>query len=212
MTMYCKMIFLTLLASGIAGCVMQYPMGLTRQQWDGLSPAQQADFQAKQYAINEQRRQQEEAQQREQLRLEAEQARIQHELIQQRYSAARYGDIVHVVITGGHLRYAGKQYPYEPVSFDLVKGEIKRVKFYGRGMNTIATEYTVRLAEDGNTIYFDDSFRKRVVLVNENWDSGQSYRPNGTENDVGVGLADMTFHVRLKEISGAPQRIIIDHR
>ena len=46
----------------------------------------------------------------------------------------------------------GKRYPYEPVSFDLVKGETKTVDFRGRGVQTIATSYDVRLSDDGNTI------------------------------------------------------------
>jgi len=37
----------------------QYPMGLSKEQWQGLSPAQQAEYQAKQYQIDEEQRRQE---------------------------------------------------------------------------------------------------------------------------------------------------------
>jgi hypothetical protein len=187
-------------------------MGLTRQQWEAMPPAQQADFQAKQYAIDEERRQAAEARRAEQARLAAEAARAEQDRLRQVYENARYGDIVHVTVQGGFIVYAGKRYPYEPVSFDLAKGETKQVAFNGRGLQTIATRYNARLTEDGNTIYFDDSFKQRIVLVNQEWERGQTYRPPGTENDVSVAIAGMAFFVKFKDLPGAPQRIIIERR
>ena len=60
--------------------------------------------------------------------------------------------------------------PMSPYRSTLPKGELKQVSFYGRGLQTIATRYNVRHTEDGNTIYFDDSFRQRIVLVNQDWE------------------------------------------
>ena len=196
----------------MAGCVSRYPMGLSQQQWESLPSAQQADFQAKQYAIDEERSRAEEARRLEQVRLAAETARAERDRLRQVYANARYGDIVQVAVQGGFVAYAGKRYPYEPVSFDLAKGELKQVSFYGRGLQTIATRYNVRLTEDGNTIYFDDSIRQRIVLVNQDWERGQTYHPGGSQNDVGVAIAGMTFLVRFKRLPGAPQRIIIERR
>lgn len=200
---------LVLLATG---CVSRYPMGLSREQWESLPPDQQAEYQAKQYAIDEQRRQAEAARRAEQARLAAEAARAEQERIRQLYSNARYGDIVTVTVRGGSIAYGGKRYPYEPVSFDLVRGESKEVEFRGRGTQTIATHYDARLSDDGNTIYFDGSYRERVVLVNETWERGQTYQPSGSRNDVGVNIAGMTFFVKYKALPGGPQRIIIEHR
>lgn len=193
-----------------SGCVSRYPMGLTQQQWEALPPAQQAEFKAKQYAIDEERLQAEETRLVEQARFAADAARAEQERLRQVYASARYGDIVHVTVQGGFIAYAGKRYPYEPVSFDLAKGEKKQVAFYGRGLQTIATRYDARLSEDGNTIYFDDSSRQRIVLTNRNWDRGQTYRPDGSQNDSGVAIAGMTFFVQLKYLPGAPQKIIIE--
>ena len=187
-------------------------MGLTQQQWQALAPAEQAEYQAKQYAIDEERRQAAEAQRAEQARVASEAARAEQDRLRQVYANARYGDIVHVTVQGGSIAYAGKRYPYEPVSFDLAKGELKQVVMRGRGLQTIATRYNARLAEDGNTIYFDDSYRERIVLVNQEWERGQTYRPAGTENDVSVAIAGMTFFVKFKDLPGAPPRIIIERR
>ncbi|MEI6809755.1 MAG: hypothetical protein WCN95_13620 [bacterium] len=196
----------------VAGCMTRYPMGLTQQQWEALPPAQQAEYQAKQYAIDEDRRKQAESQRMEQDRLRQQQEQAAQERVRQIYANARYGDIVQVAVEGGSIEYAGKHYPYEPVAFDLAKGETKEIAFSGRGLQTIATRYNVRLTEDGNTIYFDGSFRERIVLVNQDWERGQTYRPNGTRNDVSVSISGMTFFVKFKELPGAPQRVIIEHR
>ena len=195
-----------------SGCVARYPMGLSQQQWEALPPSQQAEYQAKQYAIDEQNRQQAEARRFEQQRIATEQAQAEQDRIRQLYANARYGDIVRVSVQGGFLEYDRKRYPYDPVSIDLVKGETKRVDFYGRGHNTLNTSYNVRLTEDGNTVIFDDSSRQRIVMVNQDWERGQEYRPQGTRNDVTVGLSGMSFFIKFKELAGAPQRLIIEHR
>ena len=106
----------------MAGCVSRYPLGLSQQQWEALSSVQQADFQAKQYAINEERSWAEEARRLEQVRRAAETARAERDRLRQVYANAHYGDIVQVAVQGGFIAYAGKRYPYEPVSFDLAKG------------------------------------------------------------------------------------------
>lgn len=202
-------LMMALLASG---CISRYPMGLTQQQWEALTPSQQAEYQARQYTIDEDRQKQAENQRIEQDRLAAEAARAEQERLRQVYANARYGEIVHVAVQGGSIEYGGRRYPYEPVAFDLAKGETKQIAFLGRGLQTIATRYNVNLTGDGNTIYFDNSFRERIVLVNQDWERGQTYSPNGSRNDVGVAISGMTFFVQFKELPGAPQRVIIEHR
>ena len=201
-----------LMALLVSGCVTRYPMGLSREQWEALPPAQQADYQAKQYEIDSARRQAEEARRVERERIAAEAARAEQERLQQLYANARYGDIVQVSVQGGFIEYNRNRYPYEPAAFDLVKGETKEVAFRGRGLQTIATHYEVRLSEDGNTIYFDESSRQRIVLVNQDWEHGQTYSPDGSRNDVGVSIAGMTFFVKYKSLPGSPQRVIIERR
>ena len=196
----------------VVGCAMPHPMGLTNDQWNALPPEKQAELQAQQYAIDAEQRQQREAQRLEQQRFAHEQAMVKAEQIRQAYANARYGDVVNVVVQGGSISWNGRRYPYEPVSFDLVKGETKTVGFRGRGVQTIATRYDIRLSDDGNTIFFDDSSRQRVVMVNHDWEHGESYKPAGTMNDVNVALTGMTFYVKLKGLPGAPTKMIIENR
>ena len=199
-----------LAACFVSGCAMPHPMGLTAEQWNALPPERQAELQAQQYAIDAEQRQQREARRMEQERIAHEQAMARAEQIRQAYANARYGDVVNVVVQGGFIEWNRKRYPYEPVSFDLVKGEKKSVNFRGRGAQTIATSYDVRLSDDGNTIYFDEDSRHRVVMVNTDWERGQSYRPAGTVNDVNVALSGMSFFVKFKNLPGAPTKVIIE--
>lgn len=204
-------VFTTWLA--LTACVARYPMGLSRDQWEALPADRQAEYQAKQYEIDAAKRARAEEDARRAMEQRAEQARLEKERIQQAYANAKYGDIVTVTVQGGSLLYAGKRYPYEPVGFDILKGETKRVPFRGRGLQTIATEFEVRLSDDGNTLYFDSGYRDRIVLVNHQWDRGETYGGPGMVNDVNVGLSGMTFHVRCKALAGAePARIIIEKR
>ena len=196
----------------LSGCALSHPMGLSTDQWNALPPEKQAELQAKQYEIDVAQRQQREAQRLEQERFAHEQAMAKAEQIRQAYANARYGDVVNVVVQGGSIAWNNKRYPYEPVSFDLVKGETKSVDFRGRGVQTIATRYDVRFSDDGNTIYFDDSSRQRVVMVNHDWEHGERYQPAGTMNDVSVELSGMTFFVKLKGLPGAPPKMIIENR
>lgn len=196
----------------MAGCVAQYPMGLNREQWESTPPDRQAEYQAKQYQIDAERRARAEESARQVAAERAEQARLEAERMRQAYANARYGDVVTVTVQGGYLSYAGRRYPYEPVGFDLIKGETKTVPFHGRGMQTIATEYVVRLSDDGNTLFFDDESRQRAVFVNHDWEHGEGYQPAGTVNDVSVGLSGMLFFVRYKNLAGGPRRVIIENR
>ena len=194
----------------VVGCAMQHPMGLSTEQWNALPLERQAELQAQQYAIDAEQQRQRDARRLEEERIAHEQAMARAEQIRQAYANARYGDVVNVVVQGGFIEWNRKRYPYEPVSFDLIKGETKTVDFRGRGVQTIATHYDVRLSDDGNTVYFDDSSRQRVVMVNHDWEHGETYRPAGAMNDVSVELSGMTFFVKYKTLPGAPSKVIIE--
>ncbi|MDD5676861.1 MAG: hypothetical protein PHW60_02585 [Kiritimatiellae bacterium] len=209
---HCMSIGLSLLLLGLCSCV-QYPMGVTRQQWQALTPAQQADYQAKQYAIDAEKAKQAEAERIEAERAKAQQAQAEQDRLNIIRANAQYRDIVKVNVEGGTMEFAGKHYPYEPLTFEIIKGETKEVPFFGRGAQTLNTRYKVHLSDDGNTLTFDDSYRQRIVLTNRDWEHGQAYTANpATRNNNGVALSGMTFFVKFKELPGAPQRVIIERR
>lgn len=213
------MITVLALAGALTGCV-QYPMGLSKEQWDALPPAQQADYQAKQYQINEDRRRQAEALQVEQAREAAQEAEAERVRIANAYSAAQYGDIITVSIRGGIMSYRGKSYPCEPVGFDIVRGEAKDIEFRGavnqNGMSkALVTRCRVRLSDDASSFYFNDNSAHRLVFTNDgSWERGTTHHmgERGINNDLDVNIASILITLRYRTLGPAPQRVIIEHR
>ncbi len=195
------------------GCVQHYPMGLSQIQWESLPPNRQAEYQAQQYELDEQRRQAAEAR-----RLARELAR-QEALVAERarvarlYEQADYGDIVRVIIQGGYLEVYGKRYPAQPVAFELVKGERKEISIKHPGRTGRSFDFPVRLSEDGNSFFFDDSGSAETVIVNCNWERGQDFvQPPAKPHGSGARLMGATFFIKYKESSDRPARIIIENR
>ena len=202
----------------LAGCA-QYPMGLTKPQWEALSPAQQAEYQSKQYEIDAERNRQYEARRQEEARLaeirrqeEAriaeEQARIEHERLAIAYREARYGDIIVVTVQGGGIAFHGKRYSYEPVAFELLRGERKEIHFKRDGRSYETTGITMKLGEDGNTFYFDEPARKRIVITNDGWERGRTYSgfPEIGSHDGHSEASGISIRIAFKPLPDYPHR------
>jgi len=173
------------------GCAF-YPLGLSKEQWTALSPEQQAQYQARQSEIDQANAQQAEAERARQEQLAAEAAAQEQQRLSALYQQARYGDIITVTIQGGMVAFYGKRYPYEPVCFDLVRGETKLIQIARQGQCYATTLIEMHLSEDGNTFYFDAPARKRFVALNNGWERGAEYHPpeigshDGHSEAVGV--------------------------
>jgi hypothetical protein len=196
------------------GCA-QYPMGLSKEQWEALSPAQQAEYQSKQYAINAERQREWEARRQEQARQEeirrqqaAEQARIEQERLADAYRHARYGDIIIVTAQGGSVAFYGKNHAYEPVAFELLRGETKEITFRREGRSHETTVIQMKLSEDGHTFFFDAPARKRIVIPDDGWARGRSYSdlPQINAREGHSGAVGVTLHISLKPLPGGPPK------
>jgi hypothetical protein len=202
-----------------SGCVVQHPMGLSTEQWSTLPPEKQAELQAKQYAIDAERQKQRETSRLERERLAQEQAIAKAEATQQAYARAQYGDIVTINITGARMYYGKTIWPCEPVSYDLVKGERKQVRFAGYDPESpsrrLVQSYWVSLSDDGHTFTFNDSkFGEKVVLIDDGWRTGRVYTRLGTPSGSRVDdldIGNMTVGIRYKDTNDG-QRVIIERR
>lgn len=200
------LLLLPLLAALLAGC-QSFPMGLSETQWNALSPEQQADYTRQQNQLNEQRRQQQEAAEQQHKSEEAARAAEERQRIQYTYARARYGDIVTVTIQGGMVAIDGKHRPYEPVRFDLVRGERKEIEFVQLGRSTSRNKTDVRLSDDGNTFYFDESARDRISLISAGWEQGKTHGPLDIRDANSRSVASaITINLKFKELPGAPRR------
>lgn len=212
MHVYCRSVVVLLISALLGGCITRYPMGLSESQWNSLSPDKQAELQAQQFALDQQLYQQRESMRLERERIAREERVAQQEATRNAYAQARYGDILTISVRGGFLQWGGRRYAYEPVAFDLVRGEAKDVEFRGLGPQTVATTYRVRLSDDGNTVHFADGTSYRTVFVNTDWEKGERIESARIRNDVGVVLDGCSIYLKHKMLPGAPNRLIIETR
>ena len=191
---------LALLACLVFGGCDNYPMGLNEQQWNALNPTQQAEYRARQTEIDqENNRRQEARREAEERDRRAAQEREQFR-IAELYRHARQGDIITVSISGGQVAFYGKRHEFEPLAFDLVRGEHREVEFRRRGKGE-TTRVEVALSEDGNTFYFDHPSRKHYVFINKAWDRGEEYQPYEIRGNDGYSEAiGLTIHIRHKAL------------
>jgi len=210
--------FLTLIISVavITGC-QSYPMGLSKTEWEVLPPEQQAEYRRQQTLIDEERRREQavinEQRRKEQAEIAArqqaeaaERARMEEMRLAALYAHARYGDIVTVTIEGGLVNFS-KHRAYEPVRFEILRGQRKEIEFAQLGSPSTKILVPVRLSEDGQTFYFDEGARDRLVLINaENaWQSGKRYEGMAIHDTSSRSLASaINIHLQYKNFGNRP--------
>ncbi len=205
-----------------SGCAT-YPLGLSRQQWDALPQEKQAEYQASQYRIDEEKRQQAEATRIQQQEAAEQRARAEQARVEALYANARYGDLVTVTISGGTMERRAnnkgpRRYAVEPAAFDLARGETKIIEIRGTSPSRAGAELNIEklrasLSADGNNIILNDESpydAHRVVLPNTGWDAG-SRHVISFENSWGTRFSHIPVTIRLKALPGEPTRIIIDN-
>ena len=197
----------------VYGCATRYPLGLKEEQWQALSPQQQAEYTTKQYQIDEERRKRQEEYWRLKEREEAEAIRLEKERILQLYRNARYGDIIQVNISDGSIAFIGERKGYEPLSFDLVRGERKRISFYHHGKH-ITHSTDIWVAYDNNAFYFDvgddreyeHHTDKIVILDNGRWDEGKTYHPKTLDKSTDSQAQGIKVFIRYKPLPGMQRK------
>lgn len=211
-----------ILMSIVTSCV-SYPMGLSQQEWDSLSPEKKVEFRQKQAAIDEASRRQQ-AQERLERQKQAQQQQLeeqklalqQQENTRQAYAQALHGDIVTVSIQGGTFEFARKWYSFDPIIFDLIRGESKTVELSNtHNQHSISESMEVRFTDDGNQIFFySNIYGNPTSIMNDgSWKAGHRYGPmamnNGNDN---TGVRGAMVLVRFKPLPVKTQKFIIDQR
>lgn len=182
-------------------------MGLSEAQWRALSPDQQADYTRQQSQLDAQRHQQQEMAEQQRKSEETARAAEEKRRIQFAYAHARYGDVVTVTIQSGMVAIKGKHRPYEPVRFELVRGERKEVEFVQQGRSSSRNKIDMRLSDDGNTFFFDESAHDRISLTSTGWDQGRTYGPLDIRDGSSRSVASaITINLKLKDLPGSTRK------
>lgn len=190
-------VFVVLFLSILAGCISFHPLGMTDSEWNDLTPQQKMEAREKQAQLNKQKKQ----------------AKIDKETAAQaasakRYETARYGDIITVVIKGGTMDINGKRREYEPIIFDIVRGESKPIDIIRKGKKHYKDTAVMRLSEDGRTFYFDDKQRDNLTLIDEGWEHGKTYKIKELKNR-NTNPRDIEINIRYRPVEGRRNQVII---
>lgn len=180
-----------------SGCISFHPLGISNAEWNALSPEQKVEAREKQAQLTAQKKQ-----------AKADREAAEKAASAKRYETARYGDIITVVITGGSMDIHSKRREYEPIAFDLVRGESKSIDIIRKGKRHQKDSAVMRLSEDGRTFYFDDKQRDSLILIDEGWENGKTYRIKELKNR-NTNPRDIEIKIRYRPVEGTRQQIII---
>lgn len=184
----------------LVGCVT-YPLGMTKEQWEVLSPAEQAEAKTKQAEIDAQKRAARLAELEEQRRVEEEKQREARERLAAIYENPQYGDIIVVQIQGGQIGFGENRYSYSPVQFELAKGETKMINFFRADRPGAFRSLAMGLEQDGSIFYFDRGSRYTVRIPSDGWQNGRTIHPQEVaDTQYGSGARNIQVYIRFKDV------------
>ncbi len=205
----------------LAACANPYPMGLSEREWQALTPERQAELSVREAELRAERQAAREAEARRQAERAAEAERRRQEELAARRANARFGDILAVTLQGGTMESGSELFALEPLAFEILRGERKRITLVGRrGQGTrvhrMQDHWWVRYSEDGLTLILNESgFGAPVILVDEGtWEKGQALflAAQGQHKTGGIDLSGMSATLRYREAPGKPPRLILEQR
>jgi hypothetical protein len=110
----------------------------------------------------------------------------------------KYGDIIVVTIQGGVIGI-GERYAYQPVQFELARGEYKGINFRRQDKPTAFRTITMLLSTDGDMFYFDPGMFSLDIPNNGKWNIGATYYPKEIKDiSVGSGAKNLEITIRYK--------------
>ncbi len=181
----------------LSGCISFHPLGMSDSEWNALTAEQKIAAREKQSQLTAQKKQ-----------AESDRKIAEKNALAKQYEKAVYGDIISVAITSGTMDIHGKRREYEPIAFDLIRGESKSIKIIRKGKKYQKDTAVMRLSKDGRTFYFDDEQQNRLVLVDESWDRGKKYTIKELKNR-NTNPQNIRISIRYRPLEREREQIII---
>lgn len=186
------------------GCAT-YPLGMSREKWEALSPVEQAVALEEQERIDQQRRKEREAARAREAERRAEVEARRLAAVEATYADPRYGDLIDVKIEGGEIAFFGKRRTYEPMAFIIAAWELKPIQFLEA--KDRRPSQPIWVFYDGSTFYFDVGTRfdiatrysptKRITIPGgAEWDKGQTYKPENLDDKTASEAKNITITIR----------------
>ncbi len=104
---------------------------------------------------------------------------------------------VTVYMSGGTAIFNGVECPYEPVSCDLVRGQVRPIRFTRVGYPREFVMVEVFLSNDGGTFIYDYGSPNSCVVTNDgSWRSGRRYQaPHLGQRDWRSRTSGVSFEI-----------------
>ncbi len=173
-----KMLLPILLVLILAGC-SRYPMGMSEDEWEHLSPEQKLEMRRQQAELRAR-------EQQERLRAETEKTRIAAELEKARLQTWRelasgmgYGEFIRVNFLSGEGDFHGYG-PIVPDSFLLPIGGLEKLRLRNRDGDELALWAGYQpgkliLCSESFASYSDYDPRHCAILLDNWWEQGEEY-------------------------------------
>jgi len=177
------------------------------EQWNKLNEAQR---QATIEGYNERMRLREIEHQREAQRkaqeeeIRAREARRQEQLRQEHVAAiymgeaGQIGDLLRVTLQGGQMLIGNRHRQYQPISFKIANGEIKKIEIVNAEGGSYANREEMQvLYQDGTLIFDDDPYTKKSfrIVYDHGWKMGKTYGSVSTESKLRLRNVQISIEI-----------------
>jgi len=177
------------------------------EQWNKLSSVQQ---QATIEGYNERMRLREIEHQREaqhkvqEEEIRAREARRQEQIRQEQVAAiymgeaGQIGDLLRVTLQGGQMLIGNRHRQYQPISFKIANGEIKKIKILsGEDRYYENGEEMQVLYQDGTLIFDDDPHTRKSfrIVYDHGWKMGKTYGSVSTESKLRLRNVQISIEI-----------------
>ena len=123
-----KHLLIVLFVLTLTACASPYPMGMSEEQWQKLSPNERQSLLLKQQEYDEQQRLQRQQAQAKQRELELALQMQEEQRLAQLYANPIEGNVVMINLLSGEYRYKKRVFQIQPISLLLARGETKEIR------------------------------------------------------------------------------------
>lgn len=142
-----------ILMSSLAACTI-YPLGMSEDEWESLTPAQQMQARSKQAELDQAERER----RAEVARIAAEREAKERAEYETRLQNASYGEVVQCVVRDAEGHLGGSWRPAAPAGFTLLRNYPTNVRFTEQGRPTRGVDGQATF--DGSTVSLCRTNRK----------------------------------------------------
>ncbi|MDX1352712.1 MAG: hypothetical protein R3254_06845 [Thiomicrorhabdus sp.] len=198
-----KALLILAIFSFLTACASSYPLGMSEEQWNSITPEERQALLLKQQKYEEEQRAIRMKAQAEQRKLELQQEIAEKQRLDRLYSDPQNGNVVMLNILGGNYQYGKKTKHVLEESYEIARGETKQIQLVleepKKHYHTTQTAY-LQYTLNGNAVYLylDNpkyNSSKRIALLRDgNWTCGSNYQKHlyGSYES----LKDMTFFIK----------------